>query len=244
VGIRLDSGDLAYLSIQAAKQLDAAGFEDTVIVLSNNLDELVIWQIITQVQDEARLYGVEADKLVARLVYGVGTGLITSRGQSALDGVYKLVALCRDGQWVPALKISESSEKTINPGHKVAWRLYDQRGRATTDLLTLEDESPEAMFPIVLHHPVLPTRYRTLERPDVTRVERLHVEVLSDGRPVYDQPTIAAMRELREADLARLDPGVKRLMNPHIYHVSLSDRLWALKQSLISQAKSSASRSG
>jgi nicotinate phosphoribosyltransferase len=237
VGIRLDSGDLAYLSIQAAKLLDAAGFEDSVIVLSNNLDELVIWQIITQIQDEAPLYGVDANKLVARLVYGVGTGLITSRGQSALDGVYKLVALCRDGQWVPALKVSESAEKTLNPGHKTAWRLYDQRGRATTDLLTLEDEEPQDMFPIVLHHPVQATRYRTLERPDVSRVERLHVEVLREGQRVYDLPTIDTMRACREADLAQLDPGVKRLMNPHIYHVSLSQRLWGLKQDLIAAAR-------
>lgn len=239
VGIRLDSGDLAYLSIQAAKQLDAAGFDEAVIVLSNNLDELVIWQIITQIQDEAPLYGVDPDKLVARLVYGVGTGLITSRGQSALDGVYKLVALCRAGEWVPALKVSESPEKTLNPGHKVAWRLYDQRGRATTDLLTLEDEDPEHLFPIVLHHPVQPTRYRTLEREDVARVERLHVEVLKEGRLVYDRPEIEAMRATREADLGHLDPGVKRLMNPHIYHVSLSERLWSLKQALIAAARTS-----
>jgi nicotinate phosphoribosyltransferase len=237
VGIRLDSGDLAYLSIQAAKMLDAAGFEEAVIVLSNNLDELVIWQIITQIQDEAPLYGVDADKLVARLVYGVGTGLITSRGQAALDGVYKLVALQKDGEWVPALKVSESAEKTLNPGHKVAWRLYDQRGRATTDLLTLDDEDPNAMFPIVLHHPVQHTRYRTLERPDVSRVERLHVEVLKNGRQVYELPSIDNLRACREDDLSQLDPGVKRLMNPHIYHVSLSQRLWTLKQELIAATR-------
>jgi nicotinate phosphoribosyltransferase len=237
VGIRLDSGDLAYLSIQAAKLLDAAGFEDTVIVLSNNLDELVIWQIITQIQDEAPLYGVEPDRLVARLVYGVGTGLITSRGQAALDGVYKLVALCQNGDWRPVLKVSESAEKTLNPGHKVAWRLYDQRGRATTDLLTLADEDPREMFPIVLHHPVQHTRYRSLEREDVSRVERLHVDVLRDGERLDDSPSIDAMRACREADLSQLDPGVKRLMNPHIYHVSLSQRLWGLKQSLIGAAR-------
>jgi nicotinate phosphoribosyltransferase len=237
VGIRLDSGDLAYLSIQAAKLLDAAGFEDSVIVLSNNLDELVIWQIITQIQDEAPLYDVDADRVVARLVYGVGTGLITSRGQAALDGVYKLVALHKDGAWRPVLKVSESSEKTLNPGHKVAWRLYDQRGRATTDLLTLADEDPNSMFPIVLHHPVQHTRYRTLERQDVSRVERLHVAVLEGGRTVYAEPSIDDMRACREEDLGRLDPGVKRLMNPHIYHVSLSQRLWALKQELISAAR-------
>jgi nicotinate phosphoribosyltransferase len=237
VGIRLDSGDLAYLGIQAAKLLDAAGFEDAVIVLSNNLDELVIWQIITQVQDEAPLYGVDPDKLIARLVYGVGTGLITSRGQPALDGVYKLVALHKGGGWVPAIKVSESPEKTINPGHKSIWRLYDRRGRANTDMLTLDDEDPRQMRPIVLHHPYAHTRYRSLEPGDVSSAEPLQVEILREGRLVYDVPSIEGMRACREADLERLDPGVKRLMNPHIYHVSLSDRLWNLKQALIARAR-------
>jgi nicotinate phosphoribosyltransferase len=236
VGIRLDSGDLAYLSIQAAKLLDAAGFEDAAIVLSNNLDELVIWQIVTQIQDEAPLYSVDADKLIARLVYGVGTGLITSRGQAALDGVYKLVALHKDGGWVPAFKVSESPEKTINPGHKSVWRLYDRRGRANTDMLTLDDEDPRAMRPIIVHHPVAHTRYRSLEPEEVSSVESLQVEVLRAGQLVYDLPSIEAMRAWREADLDRLDPGVKRLMNPHIYHVSLSERLWNLKQALIATA--------
>jgi nicotinate phosphoribosyltransferase len=130
-GIRLDSGDLAYLSIQAARMLDRAGFPDTVIVLSNNLDELVIWQILTQIQEEAPRYGVEPDHLINRLVYGVGTRLIVSDGEPALGGVYKLVAVCEDGQWVPALKISESQSKTPNPGNKLVWRIYDQRGKAT-----------------------------------------------------------------------------------------------------------------
>src|SRR5690606_9474142 len=89
VGIRLDSGDLAFLSIQAARMLNEAGFPDTSIVLSNELDELVIWQIITQIEEEAPRYGVDPDSLIKRLVYGVGTRLITSRGDSALDGVYK-----------------------------------------------------------------------------------------------------------------------------------------------------------
>ena len=96
VGIRLDSGDLAYLSIQAAKMLDDAGFPDVSIVLSNQLDELVIWQILTQLEQEAGKYGVNPDKLIDRLVYGVGTNLITSSGDSSLDGVYKLVAVRDD----------------------------------------------------------------------------------------------------------------------------------------------------
>ena len=239
VGIRLDSGDLAYLSIQAAKQLDGAGFKDTSIVLSNNLDELIIWQIITQIQDEAPQYGVDADQLIKRLVYGVGTGLITSRGQSALDGVYKLVALQQGGAWVPAIKVSETPEKTLNPGHKRVWRLYDQRGRATTDLLGLSEETPEAMDPLVLHHPVNHTRYRNLRRAELSAVEPLLIDILAEGKLVYDLPDIEGMRAARIADLDRLDPGVKRLVNPHIYHVSLSERLWTLKQRLTQSAHQS-----
>jgi len=238
VGIRLDSGDLAYLSIQSAKLLDQAGFPDTSIVLSNNLDELIIWQIITQIIDEAPRYGVDADGLIKRLVYGVGTGLITSRGDAALDGVYKLVALKRGPDWVPAIKMSETPEKTLNPGDKTAWRLYDKRGQATTDVLCLHGEQPLARSPIVLHHPVNQERWRSLPVAEVSQAESLLVEVLRDGQLVYALPTLEQMRAARDADLARLDPGVKRLMNPHIYHVSLSDDLWHLKQKLIAEAHS------
>jgi nicotinate phosphoribosyltransferase len=237
IGIRLDSGDLAYLSIQAAKMLDAAGFADSTIVLSNNLDELVIWQIITQILDEAPRYGVDPDRLIKRLVYGVGTGLITSRGDPALDGVYKLVALQHDRVWVPAIKMSETPEKTLNPGDKSVWRLYDQRGRATTDLLCLEDEHPFDHSPILLHHPVNHERFRSLQLSEVSQAESLLVDVLREGKPVYALPTLEQMRAVRDADLDRLDPGVKRLMNPHIYHVSLSENLWDLKQKLIAEAR-------
>ncbi len=122
IGIRLDSGDLAYLSIQAAKMLDQAGFEDVSIVLSNNLDELVIWQIITQISQEAPRYGLDADRLIRRLVYGVGTRLIASWGEPALGGVYKLVAVHHENTWLPAIKISDSVDKTPNPGNKRVWR--------------------------------------------------------------------------------------------------------------------------
>jgi nicotinate phosphoribosyltransferase len=143
VGIRLDSGDLAYLSIQAAKQLDAAGFPETTIVLSNELDELTIWQITTQIAEEAPRYGMDADHVIGRLTYGVGTRLITSRGQGALDGVYKLVSVQNGADWTPAIKISETAAKTITPGDKRVWRLYDDRGKATADLLCLDDERKE-----------------------------------------------------------------------------------------------------
>ncbi|MEJ2556695.1 MAG: nicotinate phosphoribosyltransferase [Anaerolineae bacterium] len=240
VGIRLDSGDLAFLSIQAAKMLDKAGFPQTQIVLSNQLDELVIWQIVTQIQTEAPRYGVDADQLLKRLVYGVGTRLITSQGQSALDGVYKLVALQDEGEWVPAIKISETPAKTLNPGHKHVWRVYDQRNKATADLLSLDYENPRQMGQLVLHHPTLHTKFRTLNQSDISKIEPLLIDVLEEGRLVYDLPSIEDMRERREADVERLDPGVKRIMNPHVYHVSLTERLWSLKQELIeaTQARS------
>jgi nicotinate phosphoribosyltransferase len=234
VGIRLDSGDLAYLSIQAAKMLDQAGFEQVSIVLSNKLDEMSLWQIITQIEQEAPNYGVDADHLIKRLVYGVGTRLITSKGQSALDGVYKLVAIRPEGEtWKPAIKFSETPEKVPNPGNKRVWRVYDDRGKATADVLSLEQENLRQMDPISLHHPVEHTSARQIAWQDISAVEELHEEILRDGKLVYDLPTIEQMRENRDADLERLDPGVKRLMNPHHYHVSVTNRLWDLKQELI-----------
>jgi nicotinate phosphoribosyltransferase len=237
MGIRLDSGDLAHLSIQAAKMLDEAGFPDTSIVLSNQLDELVIWQIITQIEKEAPRYGVDADRLIGRLVYGVGTQLITSQGASALDGVYKLVAVWDKGGWVPALKVSDTPAKTINPGHKLAWRVYDGRGKATADLLSLDDEDPRHKERIPLHHPTEYTTYRALGQEEVSEVEPLLVDVLKDGRLVYDLPSVEEMRARRQADVERLDSGVRRLVNPHVYHVSLTERLWRLKQELIESVR-------
>ena len=236
VGIRLDSGDLAHLSIQAARMLDAAGFPDTTIVLSNNLDELVIWQILAQIEEEAPRYGVDPDRLVGRLAFGVGTRLITSRGQSALDGVYKLVAVANGTRWTPAIKISETAEKTLNPGHKGVWRLYDRRGKATADLLGLENEDPTRMDVIALRHPVDPARHRELRREDVSKIEPIHEEVLRAGRLVQDLPTLEEIRRRRREDLERLDAGVRRLVNPHVYHVSLTEGLWRTKQAMIEAA--------
>ncbi len=237
VGIRLDSGDLAHLSIRAARMLDDAGFADTIMVLSNELDELVIWQIVTQIEREAERYGVDPDRLINRLVYGVGTRLITSAGESALGGVYKLVAVYEKGQWRPAIKISETPAKTINPGHKHVWRVYDSRGKATADLLSLDDEDPRQMERLVLHHPTQPGIYRTLERKEISAIEPLLEDIVVEGRVVYDFPPLEEIRRRRQADLERLDPGVKRLVNPHIYHVSLTERLWSLKQDLIQAAR-------
>ncbi len=237
VGIRLDSGDLAHLSILAAKMLNDAGFPDVSIVLSNDLDELVIWQILTQIQEEAERYGVDPEKLIKRLVYGVGTHLITSTGDPALDGVYKLVAICQDGKWIPTLKISENVDKTLNPGNKRVWRVYDQRGKATADLITLQGEDILNQSPLELRHPTMATKRRSLCREEIDHVEKLLVPVILDGEKVYESPTIEQMRETRQKDIDHLDPGVLRIMNPHIYHVSLSAKLWDLKQSLIKKAR-------
>ncbi len=237
IGIRLDSGDLAYLSIQAAKLLDDAGFPDTTIVLSNQLDELVIWQIITQIEEEAPRYGLDADTIINRLVYGVGTRLITSKGNAALDGVYKLVAIRRDGEWAPAIKVSETPAKTPNPGHKHVWRLYDQRDKAIADLLSLDDEDPREMERILSHHPIEHTRYRVFNQNQLSETAPLLAKIMDEGKLVYEIPTIEEIRANREADLDRLYPGVRRIVNPHIYHVSLTERLWNLKQELLKAAK-------
>lgn len=236
VGIRLDSGDLAYLSIQAARMLDEAGFPETSIVLSNNLDELIIWQIITQIVEEAPRYQIEADRLIERLVYGVGTRLVTSWGDPALGGVYKLVAVCDNGNWLPALKVSESPDKTPNPGYKNVWRIYDKRGSATADLIGLADETPAEVNRLLLRHPINEAKYRVLEKEEISEVEPLLVDVLKDGRRLLEKESLEDMRLRRREDVSRLDPGVRRIMNPHIYHVSLTQRLYDLKQELVSTA--------
>lgn len=236
LGIRLDSGDLAFLSIQAARMLNLAGFPDVSIVLSNNLDELVIWQILTQIVEEAPRYNLDPDELINRLIFGVGTRLVTSWGEPALGGVYKLVAVRDNGRWLPAIKVSESPDKTPNPGYKHAWRLYDQRGKANADLLSLEDEDPRSMETILLRHPTDRTKFRTLKKEEISRIEPLFVKVLEKGKRLVEAPDLEEMRKMREEDVACLDLGVRRLMNPHIYHVSLTERLYRLKQDLIVKA--------
>jgi nicotinate phosphoribosyltransferase len=234
VGIRLDSGDLAHLAVQAARMLDQAGFEDCSIVLSSQLDELTIFQILGQIAEEAPRYGLDADHLIRRLVYGVGSRLATSDGDPYLDGVYKLVAIGGSGEgWRPAIKISDTPAKVVNPGAKRLWRIYDERGRATADLMALEHELPAP--PLTLHHPSQSGVERTLGQSRVTGIEPL-LEEVPPGAPPDSHELLEEARKRRQADLSRLDPGVRRLVNPHIYHVSLSSELLHLKQDLVSRA--------
>ena len=237
VGIRLDSGDLAFLSLQAAKMLNEAGLEDVSIVLSNELDEMNIWQIITQITEEASRYDLEADKVIGRLTYGVGTRLITSAGDSALGGVYKLVAVKDKDEWQPALKISESLEKIPNPGDKKVWRIYDKSAKATVDLITLSDENPEEENELTLHHPIDQTKKRTLKKDQISKIEPLLFDIIVEGKLVYDFPPIEEIRRARLNDIESLDSGVKRLILPHPYHVSLSQKLMNIKQNLIQDIK-------
>ncbi len=237
LGIRLDSGDLAYLAIQAAAMLDEAGFPDTVITLSSSLDELAIWQILTQIEEEAPRYGVDPHALINRLVYGVGTRLVTS-GSDNLDGVYKSAAVEGEDGWQPLLKVSESPAKTLNPGNKRIWRVYDRRETATVDVLAAASENIESAPELELHHPVREDASRTLTRDEISSVEPLLVDTLKEGRRLLEPATIREMQERGRADLARLDPGVRRLVNPHVYHVSLTRELWELKQRLVGEMTS------
>lgn len=237
IGVRLDSGDLAYLSIKTAILLDKAGLNEVGIVLSNELDEMNIWQIISQISEDAPKQGADADSIIKRLIFGVGTRLITSAGDSALGGVYKLISIKKDGKWQQAIKISDAVEKMTNPGDKQVWRIYDESKKATADLICLADENPKDFDSIVLRHPTSSAKFRSLNREEISEVEPMLVDVTKEGKVVYNFPSIEELRKQRKSDLGKLDSGVKRLINPHYYHVSLSQNLWNLKEELIRKTK-------
>ncbi len=233
VGIRLDSGDLAHLAVRSAALLNAAGFADTSIVLSSQLDELTIWQIRNQVVEEAPNYGLDVDQMLARLVYGVGSRMATSDGDPSFDGVYKAVAVKDDaGSWQPAIKISDSPDKLALPGVKSLWRVYDERGIATADVIALVGEDLTRR-PLEILHPARPGVGRSLEAAQISAVEALLEPIVTEGEVVAGLGDISEARSRRAADLARLDTGVRRLVNPHTYHVSVTRPLLELKQTLV-----------
>jgi nicotinate phosphoribosyltransferase len=243
VGVRLDSGDLAYLAVQTARQLDDAGYPDVSILLSSDLDELNIWQILTQIGDDAERLGIDPAPIRKRLVYGVGTRLITSHGSGALNGVYKLVGIERDdGEWAPAIKISEDPGKVPLPGRKTVWRLYDQRGAAVVDLIGLAGDEPFPTESIIVHDPNREGVVQHIRRSDISHVELLHeAPHRTSGSDRTDALTHASIDDLAQRcadDIDRLDVGVRRLVNPHRYHVSVTDRLHELRRDLIARAQS------
>ena len=243
VGVRLDSGDLAYLAVQSAKRLDAAGFPDVSIVLSSDLDELRIWQILQQIADEAPRSGLDADRVVDRLAFGVGSRLASSHGDPSLDGVYKLVAVDEQGEWLPAMKLSDNPAKLLNPGPKRLWRLYDADGTATADVLSTADEELRRGDDLFLHHHARNDLVRPVPGDRWSRAEELLAPVFTGGRPTgaVDDPYVAvqAARAWRDHDVALLDPGVRRIVNPHVYHVSITDSLARLKADQIERFRRS-----
>ncbi len=216
IGIRLDSGDLAYLSIEARKMLDAAGFEKAVIAASNELDE----HLISSLKDQ----GAKID------VWGVGTRLITAYDQPALGGVYKLSALRRQGAtWQHRIKVSEQAIKTSNPGMLQVRRFED------ADMI-FDQLAGEPSHVIV--DPLDLTRRRVI--PDAARYQDLLVPIFRRGRRVYELPSIEEIRAHRARELSRFHAGVKRFVNPHRYPVGLEKELFDLKTRLILEARGAA----
>ena len=192
--------------------------------------------------------------MINRLVFGVGSRLATSDGSPSLDGVYKLVALKRDGAWQPAIKRSDTPEKVLNPGTKRLWRVTDQQGMATADVLSTADEALLPGAAMALHHHSRADVSRVIRAEEWAGADELLQRVIADGEVVSDggmealkdggilQDNVSVMlndlgviSERRRADVAALGPGVRRLVNPHTYHVSITESLWDLKQELLAK---------
>lgn len=238
LGVRLDSGDLAHLAVRSARMLDDADFPAVSIVLSSDLDELAMWQIREQIELEAPNYGLDPAEVIGRLMYGVGTRLVTSHGYPALGGVYKLVAIRPDDVWKAAIKFSDTPEKMPIPGAKTLWRVYDQRGLATADVVASDDETLVPGHPLVVHHPFHHDVSRTFGAGEILEVEALHHVVFADGEARMETEPLDVLRERRARDLARLDIGVRRLVNPHRYHVSVTSAVHDTQMGLISDFRS------
>jgi nicotinate phosphoribosyltransferase len=223
MGIRLDSGDLAYLSIESRKLLDAAGFKDAAIVASNELDETLI--------SELKRQGAQIG------VWGVGTNLVTSKDQPALDGVYKLSALRDPGEsWKYKLKLSEQMVKVSNPGI-LQVRRYESRGNHIADMLyDINTPIPEGA---VMVDPIDPTKQKTLKKELVSH--DLLEPIFRNGKRVYELPSLDDIRERTLEQLNRFPVGIKRFMNPHQYVVGMEKSLYDLKIELIKNIRSHSS---
>lgn len=218
LGIRIDSGDIAYLTKKVRKALDDAGFPDAKIVISNSLDEYLIRDVLNQ--------GACIDS------FGVGERLITSRSEPVFGGVYKLVAVeDENGCISPRIKLSENTAKITNPGFKKVWRLYGEDGEAVADVLTLHDEVIDpANGPYTIFHPEYTWKTKKLEH--FTAREML-VPIYKGGKLVYRLPSVKDIRAYCEEELSHLWVEVKRLNNPHIFYVDLSEKLWTVKETLL-----------
>jgi nicotinate phosphoribosyltransferase len=220
-GIRLDSGDMTYLSVKAREMLDAAGLTDCKIVASSSLDEFIIKDLISQ--------GAKIDS------FGVGERLITSRSESVFGGVYKLVAVEEEGELFPRIKLSENIEKITNPHYKGLWRLYEKEsGKAIADVLTIYDEEIDSSKPYELFDPVYTWKRKTVSNFEA---KKLQVQVFKKGELSYSLPSIEEIRANCRKEVESLWVEVKRFENPHSYYVDLSEKLWKVKNSLIEKFK-------
>lgn len=218
-GIRLDSGDLAYLSKKARKMLDLAGFYDAVIVASSDLDEYLIDSLKTQ--------GAAINS------WGVGTNLITSKDCPAFGGVYKLAAIEKNGVFIPKIKLSENQWKITNPGNKTVYRIYEKEsGKIKADLITMVHEKYSENNPLMLFDPVS-TWKKTYLKPGTYTIRELLVPIFIKGKCVYESPSVMDIREYCSRELETLWDETRRLVNPHNVYIDLSNELYQLKIKLL-----------
>lgn len=219
-GIRIDSGDIAYLSKKARIMLDEAGLSEVKIVASNSLDEYIIRDLLVQ--------GAKIDS------FGVGERLVTSRSEPVFGGVYKLVAAGTPDNpdaLIPKIKLSENAVKITNPGFKTPWRLFDKEtGMAIADVITLADEVIDDSKPYVIFDPEFTYKRKKLEN---FTAKRLQVPVFEKGVCVYECPDIQEIRAYCAAQMDTIWDEVKRFENPHAYYVDLSEPLWKLKREML-----------
>lgn len=222
--IRLDSGDISYLSKKARKMLDEAGLNDCKIVASNSLDEYLIRDLVMQ--------DAKVD------IFGVGERLITAKSAPVFGGVYKLVAVeDEDGEIIPKIKISENIAKITNPHYKKLYRFYDKEsGKAIADELCIYDEEIDDTKPHTIFDPEAVWKSKTLTG---YTAKNLHITVYKDGKLVYKLPELNEIKKYCAEQIETLWDEVKRFENPHTYYVDLSKRLWNEKSRLLSEAKNS-----
>ena len=219
LGIRIDSGDLAYLSREARRMMDEAGFPNAKVCVSGDLDEYLI--------NDLKQQGARID------IWGVGTKLITSSDCPALGGVYKLAAEIIDGHVVNKMKVTENPAKVTNPGIKKLLRLYDENGMAVADLIALQDEEFDESKPLTIFDPVDTWKEMTLTN---YHIRNLHEPLFVNGQCVYKPRKLMDIQADCKKDLATFWDQYKRLTNPHRYKVDLSEKLWMMKQSMLKNA--------
>lgn len=218
-GIRLDSGDLAYLSKKARKMLDTAGYTDASICASSDLDEYLIDSLKTQ--------GAAIDS------WGVGTNLITSKDCPAFGGVYKLAAIEKNGEFIPKIKLSENTWKITNPGNKTVYRVYDKENhKIKADLIALVDETYSEDDPLLLFDPIS-TWKKLYLKPGTYTLKEILIPIFKNGECVYESPSVMEIRENCKFELDTLWDETRRLVNPHNVYVDLSNKLFQLKNDLL-----------